>query len=71
MIDTHQAAAKRHHQAVSAEEFPHKQLLSCAYVDQVGGTSQFSQSHYRSILWQTLGKNPILVGYVVLGIGYG
>ena len=44
MIDWHQAAAKRHHQAVSAEEFPHKQLLSCAYVDQVGGTSQFSQS---------------------------
>ena len=23
------------------------------------------------MLWQTLGKNPILVGYVVLGIGYG
>ena len=46
MIDWHQAAAKRHHQAVSAEEFPHKQLLSCAYVDQkkVGGTCQFSQS---------------------------
>ena len=27
--------------------------------------------HYGPIFWQTLGKNPILVGYVVLGIGYG
>ena len=28
-------------------------------------------THYGPIFWQTLGKNPILVGYVVLGIGYG
>ena len=28
-------------------------------------------SHYGSILWHDVGKNPILVGYVVLGIGYG
>ena len=27
--------------------------------------------HYGSILWHDVGKNPILVGYVVLGIGYG
>ena len=27
--------------------------------------------HYGPIFWQTLGKNPILMGYVVLGIGYG
>ena len=27
--------------------------------------------HYGSILWHNLGKNPILMGYVVLGIGYG
>ena len=26
-------------------------------------------THYGPIFWQTLGKNPILVGYVVLGIG--
>ena len=26
---------------------------------------------YGPIFWQTLGKNPISVGYVVLGIGYG
>ena len=25
--------------------------------------------HYGSILWHDVGKNPILVGYVVLGIG--
>ena len=29
------------------------------------------QPHYGSILWHDVGKNPILVGYVVLGIGYG
>ena len=28
-------------------------------------------NHYGSILWHDVGKNPILVGYVVLGIGYG
>ena len=28
-------------------------------------------NHYGSILWHNLGKNPILMGYVVLGIGYG
>ena len=28
-------------------------------------------AHYGSILWHDVGKNPILVGYVVLGIGYG
>ena len=28
-------------------------------------------THCGPIFWQTLGKNPILVGYVVLGIGYG
>ena len=27
--------------------------------------------HWVPIFWQTLGKNPILMGYVVLGIGYG
>ena len=30
-----------------------------------------SHKHYGSILWHDVGKNPILVGYVVLGIGYG
>ena len=30
-----------------------------------------SKNHYGSILWHDVGKNPILVGYVVLGIGYG
>ena len=30
-----------------------------------------TKTHYGSILWHDVGKNPILVGYVVLGIGYG
>ena len=34
-------------------------------------TRTLDSLHYGSILWHDVGKNPILVGYVVLGIGYG
>ena len=43
--------------------------LACAQVSPIPGGRV--NCHYGSILWHDVGKNPILVGYVVLGIGYG
>ena len=45
--------------------------VKCIYFVLITTFMLFCSQHYGSILWQTLGKNPILVDYVVLGIGYG
>ena len=45
--------------------------VKCIYFLLITTFMLFCSQHYGSILWQTLGKNPILVGYVVLGIGFG